>query len=149
MIDKKAVMKRLKQRFGDARGLLAHQILTFSMSGQPCDVTFFKRKPALNGKIDQKLSLALMYGAGPKKLQEMLDNISLSDGQVVSFSEIWVILPMPERGFSPEQLAEVDLSHRGEKFGPNGETIREMIRDTYHCKSKDEEDKFLRRYLAS
>ena len=64
MIDKKAVMKRLKQRFGDARGLLAHQILTFSMSGQPCDVTFFKRKPALNVKIDQKLSLALMYGAG-------------------------------------------------------------------------------------
>ena len=57
---------------------------------------FFKRKPALNVKIDQKLSLALMYGAGPKKLQEMLDNISLSDGQVVSFSEIWVILPMPD-----------------------------------------------------
>ena len=44
MIDKKAVMKRLKQRFGDARGLLAHQILTFSMSGQPCDVTFFQKK---------------------------------------------------------------------------------------------------------
>jgi len=88
-----------------------------------------------------------MCGAGAKKLQEMLENISLSNGRVVSFSDIWMVLPMPERGFTADQLAGVDLKDGEEKAGLNGETIRKMIRDIYHCKSREEEDRFLRRYL--
>ncbi len=147
--EKAEMMKTLKARFGDAMGMLGFMVLELSVSGQPCDVTFRNKPPALDVKIDQTITLALMYGAGAKKLQEMLNNISLSNGDVVSLGEIWTIHPMPVDGISEEDLAAVDLSDGEEVSGPNGETVREMIRDVYHCKSKEEEDKFLRRYLAS
>jgi|HubBroStandDraft_1064217.scaffolds.fasta_scaffold257144_1 hypothetical protein len=147
--EKAEMLGRLTARFGDAMGMLAFMILELSLSGQPCDVTFRDKPPALNVKIDQKISLALMYGAGAKKLQEMLTNISLSNGDVVSIGEIWVVHPMPVGGIPEEELAAVDLAEGEQKFGPNGETLRETIRDVYHCKSKEEEEKFLRRYLAS
>ena len=148
-MDQQEAMKKLNDKFGDSRGLLGYQLLTLSTSGQPCDVTFFKRKPMLDVKIDQRLSLALMYGAGPDKLQEMLESISLSNGEKVRFGDIWMVLPMPSQGFSPEELAAVDLSRGEQKCGLQGETVREIIRTVYHCESKDEEEKFLRRYLAS
>ncbi len=55
--------------------------------------------------------------------------------------------PGPERFASSEGLAA--MSDGEEQFGPKDETIREMIRNVYHCKSKQEEERFLRRYLAS
>ncbi len=147
--EKAEIMKKVTTRFGDGRGLVAKILLDLSISGQPCDVTFLDRPAALDVTIDQKIALALMYGAGAKKLQEMLEVISLSNGDVVSFGKIWMILPMPVGGISNDDLAAVDLSDGEERFGPNGETIREMIRNLYHCKFKKEEDDFLRRYLAS
>jgi hypothetical protein len=147
--EKAEMMKKLTARFGDAMGMLAFMVLELSLSGQPCDVTFHDKPPALDVKIDQKISLALMYGAGAKKLQDMLSNISLSNGDVVSIGEIWTVHPMPVDGIPQEELAGVDLAEGEEQFGPNGETLREMIRNVYHCGSKQEEDKFLRRYLAS
>src|SRR6476646_6341269 len=102
-MDEKEAMKKMTETFGDGRRLLAHQILMLSMSGQPCDVNFFKKKTSLEVKIDQKITLALMYGAGANKLQEMLNQISLSDGQTVGFGEIWLILPMPYNGFTDQQ----------------------------------------------
>jgi hypothetical protein len=149
MPTKSEMMKRLKERFGDPMGMLGFMILDLSVSGQPCDVTFRKKPAALDVTIDNKISLALMYGAGARKLQEMLESIHLSNGDVVSINEIWTVHPMPEGGISEEELAAADLSDGEEQFGPNGETIREMIRNVYHCKSKEEEDRFLRRYLAS
>jgi hypothetical protein len=56
---------------------------------------------------------------------------------------------MPKGGFTKEELDKVDLSEAEERVGPNGETLREMIRNTYRCKSRDEEDHHLRRYIAS
>jgi len=142
-------MKRLQEHFGGPEGLNGHMIVTLSMSGQPCDVTFRDRKPILDVKIDESIALALVYGAGAKKLAEKLQQIKLSDGHVVSLDDIWTIMPMPAGGFTDEELAEVDLADGEEQAGPKGETIREMVRNVYHCKSKDEEEKFLRRYLAS
>jgi hypothetical protein len=147
--EKTEMMKKLKTRFGDGRGLVAQILLDLSLSGQPCDVTFLDRPAALDVVIDQKIGLALMYGAGAKKLQEMLEEILLSNGDVVSFGKIWMILPMPVGGISKNDLAAVDLSDGEERFGPKGETIREMIRNLYHCKSREEEEDCLRRYLAS
>jgi hypothetical protein len=147
--EKAKMMARLKSRFGDGRGLVAQILVDLSASGQPCDVTFLDRAAALDVTIDQKIALALMYGAGAAKLQEMLEQISLSNGDVVSFGQIWMILPMPVGGISAQALADVDLSEGEERFGPKGETVREMIRNLYHCKSKEEGEKFLRRYLAS
>ena len=99
--------------------------------------------------IGQQINLALMYGAGAKKLQEMLENIKLSDGDKISIGEIWTINPMPSGGFSKEGLDSVDMAEAEQVAGPNGETLREMIKNTYHCESRDEEDYYLRRYMAS
>jgi hypothetical protein len=56
---------------------------------------------------------------------------------------------MPQAGFSEDELAAVDLAEAEEPAGPNGETLRKMIRDTYHCKDRDQEDYYLRRFIAS
>ena len=75
-MDKKEGMKRIEERFGSHAGLLGYLIINLSISGQPCDVTFFKRDPAINVKIDPKINIALMYGAGAGKLKEMLEKIT-------------------------------------------------------------------------
>jgi hypothetical protein len=90
-----------------------------------------------------------MYGAGAKKLSELLGNIHLSNGDAVSINEIWVIFPMPKGGFTKEELAAVDLAEGDKRAGPKGETVREMIRNVYQCTTTAEEDRFLRRFLAS
>ena len=56
---------------------------------------------------------------------------------------------MPVGGFSEEELENVNLSQAEEKSGPNGEPLRKMIRDTYHCNTREEEDRFLRRFIVS
>jgi len=148
-MDEKEAMKRIDEEFGGRFGFLGHQILMLSLTGQPCDVTFFNKEPAINVKIDKQINLALCYGAGARKLKEMLENIKLSNGDVISINEIWTINSMPKGGFSKEELDAVDMSEAEEKVGPNGETLRKMIRDTYHCKSKEKEDYYLRRFIAS
>lgn len=128
---------------------LGQQLIELSRCGQKCDVTFFKKPPAINVKIDQKINYALMYGAGAKKLIEMLSKIELSNGDTVNISDIWVINPMPPEELTDKHLATVDLAGGDVVAGPNGETIREMISETYHCTSPEEEEKYLRRFLAS
>ncbi len=148
-MDANEAMKKIEKEFGSRLAFLGYQAVMLSMTGQPCDVTFYKRKPALDVTIDQRLSISLMYGAGAKKLKELLESIKLSNGEVVSLGEIWTLNPMPKGGFAEAELAAVDLAGAREKVGPNGETLRKMISDTYHCKSTDEEDRFLRRFIAS
>lgn len=148
-MDTNEMMNKIEKEFGSRIGFLGHQIIMLSMTGQLCDITFYKKKPAIEVKIDQQINLALMYGAGAKKLREMLENIKLSNGNVISIGEIWTINPMPKGGFSEEGLQAVDLSEAEEKVSPNGETLRKMISDTYHCSSKDEEDYYLRRFIVS
>jgi hypothetical protein len=149
LMDIREAVEKIREEFGSHFGITVNNIFTLSMSGQPCDVTFYKKKPALNVVIDQKINIAMMYGAGPKKLKEMLESIKLSNGDTVSIEEIWTLNPMPKEGISEEQLAAVDMSEAEEKVGPNGETLRKMISETYHCTSRGEEDYFLRRFIAS
>jgi len=148
-MDTNEIMKRIEEKFGSRLGFLGYQVIMLSITGQPCDVTFYNRKPSLDVRIDQKINIAIMYGAGAKKLKEMLDNIKLSNGDVVKIKEIWTINPMPKGGFSEKELKAVDLAQAEEKVGPNGETLRKMISNTYHCKSRNEEDRFLRRFIAA
>lgn len=145
----KEIMEKMENEFGSRLGFLGYQIVTLSMLGQPCDITFFNRDPILNVKIDPQINLALMYGAGAKKLKELLENIKLSNGEQTSIGEIWTINPMPVGGISKEVLESVDLSEANEIVGPNGETLRKMISDTYHCKSEEEENIYIRRFIAS
>ncbi len=142
-------IEKLEEIFGSRLAFLGYQVCQLSMTGHPCDITFFKRKPAIDVKIDSQINLALAYGAGPVALKDKLDNIRLSNDQHIGLTEIWTINPMPKGGISEEKLNNVDLSEAEKVCGPNGETLRKMIRDTYHCNTRQEEDHFLRRFIAS
>ena len=109
---------------------------------------FFNHKPIFDVKVPEKISLALAYGAGGKKMQQILNTIEFSDGTTASMTEIWMLFPMPSGGISTEELAAVDLSQADQR-APNGKTIREMIREMYQCESADEEERYIRRFLAS
>lgn len=141
-------IKLLEQHFGDREGMLEHTLTLLSTSGQPADITFYKRKPILNVRVSAKLSIARLYGL-EDHVPRVLRRIEFSNGMVANLSEIWTINPMPVDGFTQEELDNVDLSLGGERSGPQGETIRKMIRKTYHCKSHKEADYYLRRWIAS
>jgi hypothetical protein len=46
-------------------------------------------------------------------------------------------------------ISDVDLAQGAQIVGLNGETAREIIRQTYHCRSRAEEDFILTRWIAS
>lgn len=148
-MDPRETMKKIEKEFESRLVFLGHQITTLSQMGQPCDVTFYGKKPAIEVTIDPSIALALMYGAGAAKLKEMLGRIKLSNSDVVGIQEIWTISPMPKGGFSEKELAAIDLAEAEDRVGPNDETLRKMISDTYHCKTREEEDRYLRRFIAS
>lgn len=141
-------MSRLEQHFGSPEGMLTHTLTTLSMSGQPTDITFYRRKPILDVRVSTKLGAARLYGL-EKHLPRLLRCIEFSNGTIASLNEIWTVNPMPIEGFSQAELDAVDLAQGEDCMGPRGETLREMIRNTYHCKSKSEVDYFLRRWIAS
>ena len=148
-MDTNDAMKRLQEQFGDRIGFLGFTLLMLSQTGQPCDVTFSRRDPIINVRVDQQLFLAIAYGAGHKRLAEMLNAIKFSDASTAGITEIWTINPMPKEGFTEQQLGAVDLDEAETPVGPNGETLRQMIRDTYHCTTVQQEDMYLRRFIAS
>lgn len=141
-------IKRLEQHFGDRVGMLTHTLTLLSTSGQPADVTFYKRRPILDVRVSVKLAAARLYGL-EDHVPRVLRRIEFSNGMTANISEIWTINPMPSEGFTPEELDNVDLSEGEQQAGPQGETIRKMIRSSYHCKSNKETDYYLRRWIAS
>lgn len=141
-------IKRLEQHFGDRVGMLTHTLTLLSTSGQPTDVTFYKRKPILDVRVSVKLGAARLYGL-EDHVPRVLKRIEFSNGMTANISEIWTINPMPAEGFTQEELDNVDLSEGEQQAGPQGETIRNMIRSTYHCKSNKETEYYLCRWIAS
>lgn len=143
----------LEEVFGDRLGLLSHELVQLAMTGQPCDITTYSGKRYLDVEVDSNFINAMNYGVGPRKLAEMLDSIKLHrTGHAtaeVSIKDIWAMNAMPVGGFTKDQLDKVDMSKGEEKCGPKGESLREMIRNEYHCKDENEVDHFLRRFLAS
>ena len=149
MDDSQKLLQEIRRLQPDRIPLLGRQILGLSLSGQQCDFTFLDREPVLDAKISPQVSVALLNAAGPEKLSEVLESVPLSNGQTVGINEIWVIFPMPCGGIPRDELDAVDLSEGEEEIGNQAETIREVIRHTYHCKSDDDLDRYLRRFLAS
>lgn len=141
-------MKRLDQHFGGREGMLTHTLTMLSTSGQPADVTFYRRRPLLDVRVSIKLGAARLYGL-ESHVPRLMKRIEFSNGAVASLDEIWTVNPMPIGGFAAEELAAVDLSEAEQRIGPQGETMRKMIRKTYHCKSRKETDIYLRRWIAS
>ncbi|MBY5711844.1 hypothetical protein [Rhizobium leguminosarum] len=141
-------MKRLDEHFGGREGMLTHTLTMLSTSGQPTDVTFYRRKPLLDVRVSTKLGAARLYGL-ESHVPRLMKRIEFSNGAIASLDEIWTVNPMPIGGFTAEELAAVDLSEAEQRIGPQGETMRKMIRKTYHCKSRKETDIYLRRWIAS
>lgn len=141
-------MSRLEQHFGSREGVLTHTLTMLSVSGQPADITFYRRKPILDVRVSIKLGAALLYGL-ESRLPRLLRRIEFSNGAAASLDEIWTVNPMPAEGFSQEELNAVDLAQGEDRVGQDGETLRKMISKTYHCKSRSEVDYFLRRWIAS
>lgn len=143
------MMQQVLKQFGDRETMNAHLLLMLSDTQQPTDITFYKYPPKIEVKVSEQLGAAVRGGAGPKKVQEILDAISLSDGTTIKLNDIWTICPMPVEGFTQEELDNVDMSAAEKPVGMGGETLRTIIRDTYHCKNLEEENKYLRRFIAS
>jgi hypothetical protein len=141
-------MKRLEQHFGSREGMLTHTLTFLSTSGQPADITFYRRKPILDVRVSTKIGAARLYGL-ESRLPKLLRRIEFSNGTVANLNEIWTVNPMPIGGISQAELDAVDLARGEERVGLGGETIRKMIRKTYHCRSRSEVDYFLRRWIAS
>jgi hypothetical protein len=141
-------MKRLEQHFGSREEMLTHTLTLLSTSGQPADITFYRRKPILDVRVSTKIGAARIYGL-EGRLPRLLRRIEFSNRTVANLDEIWTVNPMPIGGFSQAELDAVDLTEGEERVGPGGETLRKMIRNTYHCKSRSEVDYFLRRWIAS
>jgi hypothetical protein len=114
------------------------------------DATFYKREPilevTLNKSYARNLCAALMYDQEPRRLKELLDHVKFSDGTVVKASEIWALNLIPD----DLDVNGIDLARAEEVvIGFGGETLREIIRDTYRCRSRAEEDHFIARWIAS
>lgn len=90
-----------------------------------------------------------MYGAGAAKMAELFARIEFTDGTSVPLDEIWTFNPMPKGGLTAEDLEAVNLTEGDVVAGPNGETVRQMISQTYHCQNEQEAEQALRRFLAA
>jgi hypothetical protein len=149
MDEMKRIQDFVEATFGSHDSLLAHQIITHSIYALPCDVTFRDRKPFLDVTIDEKIGQSLMSGAALDVLHDTLNYIRFSNGESARFNDVLLIVPMPVGGVSQAAMDAVDLSEADDLAGLEGETTRDMIREVYRCETRDEEEHFLRRYLAS
>ena len=149
----KSILSELDKRFGGREGFVLHALVISAASGQPTYITTYSGKRFLEVTVDPSFIYPFMYGAGPKRIATVMEEIKVRDRQgrksTVSFNDIWIILPIPKEGLSEEVLKAVNISD-GDKVDPStGESIREMVRKSYHCKDEAEVEYFLRRYLAS
>lgn len=146
-------MKQIEEELGQRKGALFNELIRLAVSGQPCDVTFSSSKPFLDVKVEPDFVNVLIYSADSKKRGEMLSDIKLmKEGKMAgstNIEDIWTINPMPEGGIPKEKLDGIDLEEVERGMGQQGEILRRMIKETYHCKNKEEEDYFLRRFIAS
>jgi hypothetical protein len=116
---------------------------------QRFDATFYDREPLLEVTLDGRWASEVLatrvYDAGEWRLRELLKSVTFSDGTIVPFESIWTL------NFMPPHLDtnDVDLSQGEMVMGFGSETLREMIRNIYHCKSRAEEDFFIARWIAS
>jgi hypothetical protein len=113
------------------------------------DATFFDREPVLEVTLDQgfarEFSTALMHGADAPEIKNLLEHVTFSDGTVVRMSEVWALNYMPD----DLDVSGVDVAKAEEVIGLGGETPREIIRNTYHCRLRADENHFIARWIAS
>jgi hypothetical protein len=152
-----AFHRRMMEMFGSREGHLLWQLEQAARTGDPFDVTFYNREPILDVTLDSRFAsrfikarerddVAMGYGGKPSHIFPLLREIAFSDGSIVDVADIWTMNWMPP-GIAAHEAA--DLADAEPRAGLNGETCREMLRNTYRCASPAEEDWFVRRWIAS
>jgi len=124
------------------------KLVDLSMREGYCDITFHNREPLIGVRLSPALNAALMYGAGAKKLTELLDRVETKSGASFRAVDVWVIVEFPYGPPSEADLAGVDLAGGDNEVVP-GVSLKEMTRQIYHCSSEAETEKMLRRVLAA
>jgi hypothetical protein len=135
--------------FGDRMGMLVWELHHYARAMQAFDVTFYEREPILDIKLSapwaRGFCSALLSDKSSRRAKKLLGRITFSDGSTAGVNEIWTLNYMP----ADLDMVGVDLAQGEEVIGLGGETVRHIIRKTYHCKSRAEEDFFLARWIAS
>ena len=117
-----------------------------NLSGGKFDLTTYSGIRLLNCILPGEFATHL-YGAYRTEVFEYrMKNIPImsSDGKEMRLplSDIWIVHPLPNKEISDGDLRAVDPSKADEE-------LKEMIRKGYHCKSEEEFDFYLRRFLAT
>jgi len=123
---------------------------------QKFDITFYRREPILDVHLDKNFAHKFITAVGHARIRSfvrqlcaLIRHIVLSDGTITHIDDIWTVTYMPDNGITIAELDGADITEAETRAGPNGETVREMISETYRCASAAEEDWFVRRFIAS
>lgn len=142
-------MEPLPDNFREKFDTIGHEVIRYSESGQPVDIIFHRKKPLISVIISPLLSNSLEEGMIVEDIWKLFRKIPLANGLKVDLMDIWMLNPMPFREIAESEMAAQDLREGENVLGQSGETIREMVKHTYHCENPEEEEYFLRRLLAS
>jgi hypothetical protein len=129
--------------------MLVAELHHFARTMQMFDATFYEREPILAAKLDdvwaRDFYSAFLSDKSGRRTAKLLSRIAFSDGTIAGLHEIWTL------NFVPADLdtAGIDLAQGEEVIGLGGETVRTIVRKTYDCRSRAEEDFFLARWIAS
>ena len=122
------------------------------MTGGRCDFRTHSGKVVKDAKFSDRMIVALMYGAGAKGIQPILDGLeydSPDGGGKVPIGDIWMILPMPKGGISESMMMDVDLRLADKDVPGTRKKVREVIAEFYKETDPQKLEPLLRRYLAS
>jgi len=149
--------RRMDELFPTRLSHMMFQLEHFANTLQQFDVTFYPREPILDVHLDESFArefLARLTYCGlsighARRVIDLLRCVIFSDGTTTDVNDIWTINYMPHAGITIAELDSVDMTMAETKAGFGGETVRQMIRETYRCASAAEEDWFVRRWIAS
>lgn len=147
-IDFAEALRRLDEIFPSRECRLLWQLAHFASTGQTFDATFYGREPSLEVTLAQEFAYEFLDAMAGQRMDDigcLCRRVRFSDGSSISLAGIWTLNYMP-RGLD---ISGVDLSPGEQRIGDQGETMREMICNTYRCRSRAEEDFFLARFIAS
>jgi hypothetical protein len=147
-IDFAEARQRLDELFPSREHHLLWKLEHFARTGQTFDATFFDREPVLEVTLAQEFAFELLQAlswGSPEQIEQLCQRIRFSDGSNISLAGIWALNYMPPN----LHISGVDLSEGDRRIGNRGETMREMISNSYRCRSRAEKDLFLARFIAS
>jgi hypothetical protein len=147
-IDLTEARRRLYEQFPTRERFMLWQLAHYASTGQTFDATFYGCEPSLEVTLSQEFAHTFMDALVSERssdLSRLIRKVCFSDGTSIGVAGIWTLNYMPH----DLDISNVDLSPGEQRIGDQGETMREIISNTYRCRSRAEEDYFLARFIAS